>query len=70
MRWDGGGADRAWEDGLGTVASVTSGVLDDIGPIAYGCWRFAGTDVATAREKIETALDCGMTLIDTADIYG
>jgi predicted oxidoreductase len=45
-------------------------VLDDIGPIAYGCWRFAGTDVAAAREKIETALDCGMTLIDTADIYG
>jgi predicted oxidoreductase len=55
---------------LGTVASVTTGVLDDIGPIAYGCWRFAGTDVATAREKIETALDCGMRLIDTADIYG
>jgi predicted oxidoreductase len=50
---------------------VTSdGVLGDIGPIAYGCWRFAGTDVATAREKIETALDVGMTLIDTADIYG
>jgi len=46
------------------------GVLDDIGPIAYGCWRFAGTDVATARGKIETALDVGMTLIDTADIYG
>jgi len=47
-----------------------NGVLADIGPIAYGCWRFAGTDVATGRAKIETALDCGMTLIDTADIYG
>ena len=45
-------------------------MLGDIGPIAYGCWRFAGTDVAAAREKIETALECGMTLIDTADIYG
>lgn len=56
---------------MGTVAGVTSGgVLDDIGPIAYGCWRFAGTDVAVAREKIETALELGMTLIDTADIYG
>ncbi len=56
---------------MGTVARVTiDGVLDDIGPIAYGCWRFAGTDVATAREKIETALEVGMTLIDTADIYG
>lgn len=54
-----------------TVASVTrNGVLDDIGTLAYGCWRFAGTDVATAREKIETALEVGMTLIDTADIYG
>lgn len=40
------------------------------GPIAYGCWRFAGTDVATATAKIETALECGFTLIDTADIYG
>ena len=49
---------------------TTDGVLGDIGPIAYGCWRFAGTDVAAAREKIETALECGMTLIDTADIYG
>ncbi len=41
-----------------------------VGPIAYGCWRFAGTDAATAQAKIETALECGMTLIDTADIYG
>jgi predicted oxidoreductase len=50
---------------------VTSdGGLGGMGPIAYGCWRFAGTDVATAREKIETALEVGMTLIDTADIYG
>lgn len=42
----------------------------EVGPIAYGCWHFAGTGVAEAREKIETALACGMTLIDTADIYG
>ncbi|MFZ4519174.1 MAG: aldo/keto reductase [Microthrixaceae bacterium] len=41
-----------------------------VGPVAYGCWRFSGTDVTAAREKIETALECGMTLIDTADIYG
>jgi len=40
-----------------------------IGPLAYGCWRFAGTDVATATTKIETALGVSMTLIDTADIY-
>ncbi len=42
----------------------------DVGAIAFGCWRFAGTDVPTARARIETALDCGMTLIDTADVYG
>jgi predicted oxidoreductase len=41
-----------------------------VGPIAYGCWRFAGTDVPSARTKIETALEVGMTLFDTADIYG
>jgi predicted oxidoreductase len=53
------------------VAAVTTrGELGEIGPIGYGCWRFAGSDVATARTKIETALEVGMTLIDTADIYG
>ncbi len=53
-----------------TTVRAPDGPLAGIGPIAYGCWRFAGTDVATAREKIQTALECGMTLIDTADIYG
>jgi aryl-alcohol dehydrogenase-like predicted oxidoreductase len=42
----------------------------DIGAIAYGCWRFATSTVQEADSKIRTALDCGMTLIDTADIYG
>lgn len=48
----------------------------EVGRISYGCWRLAGHDVtsaaavAEAHQKIETALDCGMTLIDTADIYG
>jgi len=39
-------------------------------PIAYGCWRFAGTDVATARTKVEAALQAGIDLFDHADIYG
>jgi predicted oxidoreductase len=39
-------------------------------PIAYGCWRFAGTPVAAAREKVETAVEAGITLFDHADIYG
>lgn len=41
-----------------------------VGPLAFGCWRFAGLAPTTARGLIETAADCGMTLIDTADIYG
>ena len=41
-----------------------------VGPIAYGCWRFAGQESAAAHELIDTALDRGFTLIDTADIYG
>ena len=40
-----------------------------VGAIAFGCWRFAGVDVATATTRIETALDAGMTLIDTAEMY-
>ncbi len=39
-------------------------------PIAYGCWRFAGTSVDEARTKIETALELGINLFDHADIYG
>jgi len=41
-----------------------------IGPIAWGMWRFAGDDVAAARARVEAALDAGVTLLDTADIYG
>ena len=41
-----------------------------IGQIAYGCWRFAGSTLEEADDKIRTALDYGMNLIDTADIYG
>ena len=39
-------------------------------PIAYGCWRFAGTDVRTARAKVEAAVEVGINLFDHADIYG
>ncbi len=39
-------------------------------PIAYGCWRFAGSDLRSSRDKIEAALETGITLFDHADIYG
>jgi len=41
-----------------------------VGAIGYGCWRFSESTLQDADNKIRTALDCGMTLIDTADIYG
>ena len=41
-----------------------------VGAIAYGCWRLAESNMQEADAKIRTALDAGMTLIDTADIYG
>ncbi|MGF1545379.1 MAG: aldo/keto reductase [Parvularculaceae bacterium] len=41
-----------------------------VGAISYGCWRFSSTPIETARANVETALDAGMTLIDTADVYG
>ena len=42
----------------------------EVGPLAFGCWRFNGSDVAGAQELVETALELDMNLIDTADIYG
>ncbi|NJB90623.1 putative oxidoreductase [Sphingopyxis italica] len=33
-------------------------------------WRFAGVDLATARARIDAAFEAGVTLFDTADIYG
>lgn len=42
----------------------------EVGPLAYGLWRFTDPNVAAGQERIETALDCGMNLIDVADVYG
>jgi len=41
-----------------------------VGPIAYGQWRYTNDDLATAQGLLEAALDAGMNLIDTADVYG
>ena len=42
----------------------------EVSPIAWGMWRFAGVDVATARARVDAAFEAGVTLFDTADIYG
>ncbi len=41
-----------------------------ISAIAWGMWRFCGADVAAAQQRVEAALESGVTLFDTADIYG
>ncbi|TCD06662.1 aldo/keto reductase [Erythrobacteraceae bacterium CFH 75059] len=40
-----------------------------ISPLAWGMWRLDG-DVRAVRARIDAALDAGITLFDTADIYG
>jgi aryl-alcohol dehydrogenase-like predicted oxidoreductase len=40
------------------------------GPLGFGCWRFTHGDPVAAQRTLEAALDAGMTLIDTADVYG
>jgi len=43
-----------------------------ISPIAWGMWRLAedGRSAADAAKLVNEALDAGITLLDTADIYG
>ncbi len=41
-----------------------------VGAVSFGCWRFTGTDRAGDIALIEHAIDLGMNLIDTADVYG
>lgn len=41
-----------------------------VSPIAWGMWRFTGEDVGAAQKLVEAAFEAGVTLFDTADIYG
>lgn len=41
-----------------------------VGAVAYGCWRLPASTLPEAEVQIEAALDAGLNLIDTADIYG
>jgi predicted oxidoreductase len=42
----------------------------EVGPLGFGCWRFTNAKLNDSEAVLETALDLGMTLIDTADVYG
>ena len=41
-----------------------------VSPIAWGMWRFGNSTVEEGRRLIEAAFAAGVTLFDTADIYG
>ena len=41
-----------------------------VSPMAWGMWRLGGEDTAPVRALIDAALEAGITLFDTADIYG
>jgi predicted oxidoreductase len=42
----------------------------EISSLAWGMWRFAGLELSAARAAIDAAFAAGITLFDTADIYG
>lgn len=41
-----------------------------LSPFGWGMWRFRGTNIDSSRELALTALEIGITLFDTADVYG
>lgn len=46
------------------------GSLPPVGPLGYGQWRYTTDDLGLAQRLLETALDSGLNLVDTADVYG
>ena len=42
----------------------------EVAPIAWGMWRFAGRSRDEGAKLVHAALDAGIDLFDTADIYG
>jgi predicted oxidoreductase len=55
-------------DTIEAVPLGKSGII--VSPIAWGMWRFGSSGVDEARALIEAVLAVGITLFDTADIYG
>ena len=55
----------------GPRARARLGATDlSVSRLAWGMWRFKGHDLAQARALVDAALDSGINLFDTADIYG
>ena len=53
---------------IGSSAVKTSRV--GLGTWAIGGWQWGGTDEAASIATIRTAVERGVTLIDTAPVYG
>ncbi|MCY4067550.1 MAG: aldo/keto reductase [Acidimicrobiaceae bacterium] len=59
---------------------MTTGLIDrdprrlgdafKVAPLGLGCWRLVARPDDELRAVIETGLDLGMNLVDTADVYG
>jgi predicted oxidoreductase len=60
----------AVETSIVDSSSRILGSLGPVGPLSFGCWRFTTESIRDATALIETALDCGMNLVDNADVYG
>lgn len=41
-----------------------------VGPLSFGTWRLVAMSTGEALERVELALDTGLDLVDTADVYG
>ena len=50
--------------------SRSLGSLPPVGPISFGQWRFTDDNLDVGQGLLETALEAGMNLVDTADVYG
>jgi predicted oxidoreductase len=46
------------------------GSITNVGPLAFGLWRYTNTNIVAAQLTLEAALDVGMNLVDNADVYG
>lgn len=46
------------------------GSLGEVGPLALGQWRFTTSDVGAAGALLDAAVEHGLHLLDTADVYG
>jgi aryl-alcohol dehydrogenase-like predicted oxidoreductase len=53
---------------IGTSGLVASRIA--LGTWAIGGWMWGGTDTRSALRTIDAAIDRGITLVDTAPVYG